>query len=89
MNSLFDYPYCSICGEMLAPKQHAGSVLDGFRDGDTGQIVHLKSSCRELHYEQKQKRLGTNGVTYSEYPMTIEQWLNRHNKKKTTQSNTK
>ena len=56
---------------MLAPKEHAGKVLDGFRDKDTGEIVHMKPSCRDLHYERKMKRKDSHKATYSEIPITI------------------
>jgi hypothetical protein len=88
MSTLFDYPYCTVCGEALAPKEHAGSLLNGFQDADTKQIVHLKSCCRELHYERKPKELGSQQVTYNELPITIEQWLNRNKPKQPTKSNT-
>lgn len=61
-----NFPICSVCDTALDFKEHNDSVLNGFIDADTQEIVHL--SCKTGHYVRKAKTPFAG--MYSELPLT-------------------
>lgn len=70
MNLFQDKIKCDYCGEGHFHPRNS-SLFNGFRDGDTGQIVCFK--CRDAHYFKKQKGVSGAPVTYTEIPITYAQ----------------
>lgn len=66
--NLFSTLTCCYCGEgHFSPRNP--SLFNGFRDGDTNQVVC--SQCRDHHY--KEKALPDGSGTYSEIPIPYAQ----------------
>ncbi len=67
MAELFPTIPCAHCGRECGESPRNPNLIEGFRDGDTGQ--HVCPECRSHHYQVK------GAATYTEMPVTIHQLI--------------